>query len=202
MLLAVLLSFSRLSSDSEIVALWAGGISLKRLLVPVLALAFTVTLLSFVTSEWLAPQTHRQSSDLMERVRGNAAVTQKPFIISDLEQDRYNAIVIVNKGISPGTKELRDVTIFRASPIRARSCICAERAQWGGRQRLAAFQRNGQRIGPGVPCERFSGLEPKTIKLGRTPDEVAEEQRDSDGLTFRQLLLTEFRGCARQSRYS
>ena len=188
-LLAVLLSFSRLSSDSEIVALWAGGISLKRLLVPVLALAFAVTVLSFVTSEWLAPRTHRQSSDLMEQLRGNAAVTQKPFIISDLEQDRYNAIVIVNKGISPGTKELRDVTIFSGfTDSGPEVYMRAERAQWEGGNDWRLFNGMWQRIGPGGTVRNsFSGLESKTIKLGRTPDEVAEEQRDTDDLTFRQL---------------
>lgn len=188
-LLAVLLSFSRLSSDSEIVALWAGGVSMARLMVPVLGLASVVTLLSYFTSEWIAPGSHRKSSDLMTRALGETAISQKPFIISDLDGEKYNAIVIVNKGISPGSNQLRDVTIFSGfTDAGPELYMRAERARWEGGSRWRLFNGMWQRTGPGGTVRNsFSGLESKPVEISRTPQEIIEEQRDSEDLTFGQL---------------
>jgi len=55
MLLASLLSFGRLSSTSEIIAMRAGGISFSRLMRPVIAVALVVTGMAFVLGEYVVP---------------------------------------------------------------------------------------------------------------------------------------------------
>jgi lipopolysaccharide export system permease protein len=55
MLLACLLGFGRLSSDSEIVAVRAAGVSLGRVMVPVGILGFAVAMLSLVVNEGVVP---------------------------------------------------------------------------------------------------------------------------------------------------
>lgn len=55
LLLAVLLSFSRLSGDSEIIAVKASGISLYRLLPPVLLIALAAYLLTAITAVYALP---------------------------------------------------------------------------------------------------------------------------------------------------
>lgn len=56
LLMAVLVAFSRLSADSEIIAVKASGISLYRLLPPVVAVAFAAYLLTLVNAAWLLPK--------------------------------------------------------------------------------------------------------------------------------------------------
>lgn len=55
MLLAALLAFGRLSGDSEVVAIKAGGISVGRVMAPVAVMGFLVFLLAFGFSNYLVP---------------------------------------------------------------------------------------------------------------------------------------------------
>ncbi|MHB1459525.1 MAG: LptF/LptG family permease, partial [Armatimonadota bacterium] len=56
MLLCALLGFGRLSGESEVIALFASGISLYRIALPVVVMAMVVTGAGFVLSEVVAPQ--------------------------------------------------------------------------------------------------------------------------------------------------
>jgi len=74
-LLATLLAFGRLSSSSEIVAFRAGGISLYRMLIPVLVFGFTISLITFSFYEVVVPQSEKAAKDLM--VESSARHTPK-----------------------------------------------------------------------------------------------------------------------------
>ena len=56
LLMAVLVAFSRLSADSEIIAVKASGISLYRLLPPVVAVALFAYILTVINAAWLMPK--------------------------------------------------------------------------------------------------------------------------------------------------
>src|SRR5260370_39929147 len=59
-LVAVLHVFTRLAADNEITALQAGGVSVGRLIAPVLGGAAAVALLSFLWNDQLLPRTNHQ----------------------------------------------------------------------------------------------------------------------------------------------
>ena len=65
MLLAALLAFARLSHDSEIIAFKASGLSLFRLMVPVLAMGLLVSLTNIIFSEIVVPESNKASKNLM-----------------------------------------------------------------------------------------------------------------------------------------
>src|SRR5579863_2814060 len=73
MLVGVLIGLGRLSADSEIVALNASGISLRRLLVPIGAIALTATILAFTITLWLGPRSLRTLRSLETRLRTSQA---------------------------------------------------------------------------------------------------------------------------------
>src|SRR5262245_30016120 len=56
-LVGILTGFGRMSSDSEPIALRAAGVSMLRLLVPVLALGILTFGSNLAMSAWIAPQT-------------------------------------------------------------------------------------------------------------------------------------------------
>lgn len=62
MVLATLMVYSRLSSDSELVALRSCGVSLYRLVVPTLILSLLVTALTFAFNELIVPATNYQAT--------------------------------------------------------------------------------------------------------------------------------------------
>jgi lipopolysaccharide export system permease protein len=87
-LLAALLSFAKLSSDSEITAFRAGGISLYRIIVPVLVFGLAVSLLTLLCYEVIVPKANLAATDLMteSRVRKNPKI-QKNVLIPEVEND-------------------------------------------------------------------------------------------------------------------
>ena len=62
MLLAALLGFDRLSRDSEAVALFAGGISFRRMMVPVIALGLVVSLVGYLFNDQIASYALRRAN--------------------------------------------------------------------------------------------------------------------------------------------
>src|SRR5580693_8192104 len=76
-LVGVLIGLGRLSADSEIVALHASGISLRRLLVPIGIVALGCSLGTLVLTFWLSPAAIRTLQRLEERL----LLTQAPYAI-------------------------------------------------------------------------------------------------------------------------
>mgnify|MGYP001165940335 CR=1 FL=1 len=64
-LLAALMAFSRLSHDSEIIAFRASGISLFRLMVPVVALGVLSSLVNLGFSEIVVPEANKAAKNLL-----------------------------------------------------------------------------------------------------------------------------------------
>ncbi len=69
-LLATLMTFSRLSSDSEMVALKSSGISVYRIMLPVIFMSLIATGLTFVFNEAIVPAANYQASAVLENVLG------------------------------------------------------------------------------------------------------------------------------------
>jgi lipopolysaccharide export system permease protein len=65
-LVATLLSLGMLSRHSEITAMKAGGISLYRIAIPLLFIAFLMSLISFLGNEHLVPLTNQKSRYLLD----------------------------------------------------------------------------------------------------------------------------------------
>jgi lipopolysaccharide export system permease protein len=64
-LLATLMTYSRFSSDSELVALRSAGVSVYRLVLPAIILCFVVTGLTFAFNEQLVPAANRQAAETL-----------------------------------------------------------------------------------------------------------------------------------------
>lgn len=69
LLLAALLSFGRLSNDSEITALRAAGASLTRILRPVLLFSVAVALLTFCINEFVVPEASYRAQTLTVEIK-------------------------------------------------------------------------------------------------------------------------------------
>ena len=75
-LVGVLIGLGRMSADSELIALNALGIGLRRVLVPVGVLALGTALLTLAMTLWLAPAALRSHRALEERLRATQASLQ------------------------------------------------------------------------------------------------------------------------------
>jgi lipopolysaccharide export system permease protein len=61
-LLATLMTYSRLSSDSELIAMRSCGVSIYRLVLPAIVLSFVVTGMTFILHEQVVPIANYQAS--------------------------------------------------------------------------------------------------------------------------------------------
>lgn len=92
-LLAALLAFSRLSHDSEIIAFKASGISLFRLIIPVLALGLMVSLVNLTFSEIVVPESNKAAGNLLiETSTQQQPKFQKNVFVPELERGALKRI--------------------------------------------------------------------------------------------------------------
>ncbi len=94
MLLAALLGFGRLSSDSEIVALKASGASVFRIIVPVMAFASVVSIVSFAFGETIVPPTAKKLQQLTIDIAKTGKVkSSEPIGKFQIEKQKVTAFI-------------------------------------------------------------------------------------------------------------
>lgn len=111
-LLATLLAFGRLSSDSEIVALRAAGASLGRIMMPVAVFGLVVSVLTFWFNETLVPGAAMRASavqiDVSRQLKG---ISLRPIGQPVYERGELRAMVVA-RDFSLGSRTLRGAAII------------------------------------------------------------------------------------------
>ncbi len=107
-LLAVLLTFNRLSSDNEITAMKASGVSLYQLTPPVIALSFLALVATIFLSLYILPKANYASRSLlyeMASTRAHAGVKERVF------NDDFEGLVLYVDRVTPKTLRWENVFI-------------------------------------------------------------------------------------------
>ena len=186
MLLAALLGFGRLSGDSEVVALFASGVNLYRIAVPVILMAVVVTALSFTLNEVVAPKTNSEHERILTELKGEPLTSDRPHSWFDTESGQLKTVYCVG-GYNASTRTLRDVTVTRFRNNRPVAMVYGKEAVWKDEQ-WSFTSGFGKILAPGqtgtVPFERS---EIKEIKINKTPEQLALYQKKYDQLSFSQL---------------
>jgi len=97
LLIGILIGLGGLSADSELIAMNASGMGLRRLLVPVGALAVTATALTLFVTLWLYPisvRRYREASELMRT--GQASYEVQPRVFDE----RFPHLVLYVQDVS------------------------------------------------------------------------------------------------------
>jgi lipopolysaccharide export system permease protein len=124
LLLAVLLAFGRLSSDSEIVALKTSGVSLYQMVVPVLIFTLLVYALTLGLAIWARPWGNaRLKAGLYEiaKSRASAGLTERVF------NDDFEGLVIYVQHIQPPGDQLDGILIADSRDPDQRNTVIARR---------------------------------------------------------------------------
>src|SRR5436190_7856565 len=83
-LVGILTGFGRMSSDSEAIAFRASGVSMVRLLVPVLALGVLAFIANFAMSVWIAPTTAARLRELeYQYIAKQVSLEVKPRVFNE-----------------------------------------------------------------------------------------------------------------------
>lgn len=112
MLVGVLIGLGRLAADSEIVAMNATGINLRRLLFPVVAIALAAMALTFCTTAWLAPLSLRILTSLEGRLRiSQASVSIQPRVFDE----RFPHLVLYVQDVGASGTRWRNVFLAQSN---------------------------------------------------------------------------------------
>lgn len=110
-LLGALLAFGRLSGDSEIVALRAGGASIYRIIRPAAMFSLGVAALTFYFNNTLVPNSVKEFEGLTDVVsKSLKKKSSKPIFQPIIEDDTLKAMIMA-KDFNLGTQTLYGVTI-------------------------------------------------------------------------------------------
>ena len=123
-LAAVLLGFGRLSGDNEVTALRSSGVSLHRMIFPIIICGFIISLINVPLNDKILPQSEYIARKLVKKVgiKHPAALLEPGVFIKGFQD-----YVVFIHGVR-GNK-LRDIRIYQPREDGPTRCIIAERGE-------------------------------------------------------------------------
>ncbi|WP_042341677.1 LptF/LptG family permease [Calothrix sp. PCC 7507] len=186
-LLATLMTYSRLSSESELIALRGCGVSVYRMVLTAVMLSLLVTAMTFIFNEQIAPAASYQATQTLE----NALKSDQPtFKQQNIFYPEYREVPQPN-----GTKNrilarlfyadqfdgkrMKGLTIIDRSQEGLNQIVVSESAQWNGGQNVWDFY-NGTiyLVAADRSYRNILRFEHQQLRLPRTPLSLAEKSRD------------------------
>lgn len=119
-LVAVLYAFSRLAAENEITALKANGVSMGRLLVPVVIGGAVLAVLMIIFNDQVLPRTNHR----LRTLQGDIARKKPTFAIKEqiINEVAPNSYFLRTNHLNRETNGMREVTIYDLSdPLRRRT---------------------------------------------------------------------------------
>jgi lipopolysaccharide export system permease protein len=194
MLLATLMAYSRMSSDSELVALRSCGVSVYRLVIPAVILGLVVTALTFPLQELVVPAAnYRATLTLDKALKRETPLFQKGNII-------YTEFRKADKGANETLarffyaeefdgKRMKGLTIIDRSTPGLNQIVSSESATWNPSENTwDFFNGTAYIVAPDGSYRNIVRFEHQQLKLPRTPLDLAAKARDFKEMNIAQAL--------------
>lgn len=197
-LLATLMTYSRLSSESELIALRGCGVSVYRMVLTAVMLSLVVTGMTFVFNEHLAPASKFQASQILDK----ALKSEQPSIVKQqnifypeyqkVKQEDGGKKKILNRLFYADEfdgKQMKGLTIIDRSTEGLSQIIVSESGEWNPSQNLWDFY-NGTiyLVAPDRSYRNILRFEHQQVKLPRTALDLAQKSRDYGEMNIAQSL--------------
>ncbi len=199
-LMATLLAFSRLSGSSELTALRSVGVSTRRMVLPALALALLMSLLTFVFNDLIVPRANLLATNSLERALGKAISTEKGSNImysrfgriAQKDGDRVKMLTHIFYARDYLRGSMRDVTLLDFSRLGQRQLLTAEFGVWNDDKALWEF-RNGRiiNVDDNTGTTTSARFDRYLYPLSRDPVDVAKLPTDPSVMTVGQARTAE-----------
>lgn len=117
-LVAVLYTFGELASASEIVAMSAGGVRPRSLLVPTLIMGVLVGGATYAFNDWILPEANHRLKNLQSSIREKSPTFQlRERAVNRIDaRDGMGPYFLKASAIDPASSELTDVVIYDMTP--------------------------------------------------------------------------------------
>ena len=192
-LIAVLVTFGVLNRNSEIIAMKASGISLYRLMIPVIAIAILMSAGLFVFDQYYLPQANRKQEALRNTIKGRPAQTvlhpEQNWIFGQPnpgEPDR----IFYYQFFDSGRKEFANLSIFEFNPstFALSRRIFAARAIWDSETDSWRLLNGWQRDIDGANVSDYREFLKTTFtEIHEPPGYFQKESKKAQEMNFGQL---------------
>lgn len=196
-LLATLMTYSRLSSESELIALRGCGVSVYRMVLTTVLFSFLVTGMTFIFNEHIAPAANYQATITLERaIRSDKPTTKQQNIYYPEYREIKQPDGTKNKILTRlfyadqfDGKKMNGLTIIDRSTVGLNQIVVANSAQWNAIEKLWDFY-NGTiyLVAPDSSYRNILRFEHQRLQLPRTPLNIAESNRDYGEMNISQAL--------------
>ena len=186
-LLAALMTYSRLSSDSELIALRSCGVSIYRLVVPAIVLSFIITGVTFLFSEQVVPAATYEANQTLDRaLKKDQPTFQEHNIFYPECQDKKQSDGSKVKTLSRlfyadqfDGKRMKGLTIVDLSQSGPKQIVVADTAKWNQDQKTwDFFDGTIYLVAPDRSYRDIIRFEHQQIHLPRAPLDLTEQSRD------------------------
>jgi lipopolysaccharide export system permease protein len=148
-LLATLMTYGRLSNDSELIAFRASGITIYRAIVPALILSALVTGITFLFNELVVPAANYQATNLESKY---IKIEKSLELKQDIFYPEYETVIqadgtVINKlkslffATKFDGKNMQDVTVLKWSRDKLEDIIIAKSGTWNENNRAWDFRQ-------------------------------------------------------------
>jgi len=187
-LLATMMTYSRFSSDSELIALRGCGVSVKRIVVPAIILSLLVTALSFAVSEVIAPASTTRGSDLLAKALNQEKPPFKEGNITFQQQDGDDLVRFFHARGFDGTT-MSGITVVDFSQEESedglKQIVSADTATWDFARNLWEFT-NGTiyAVSPSGSFRQIIRFDKQDLQLPRTPLDLAARRKKTEEMNI------------------
>ncbi|WP_242051782.1 LptF/LptG family permease [Phormidium sp. FACHB-1136] len=184
-LLATMMTYSRFSSDSELIALQGVGVSIRRIIAPAMVLSLLVTGLTFLFNELITPAANYRAAVTLEQALNSE---RPPFQERNIFYQEFQPAAD-----DPEAQELKrqfyarrfdgttmhGLTILDFSQVGLNQVVSAESAVWDVKNNVWTFY-NGTIyvVAPDGSFRNIVTFETQALQLPRTPLDLASRTKN------------------------
>ncbi|HEY6303720.1 MAG TPA: LptF/LptG family permease [Terriglobales bacterium] len=188
MLLAVLVTFGLLQRTNEITAIKATGISLYRVVVPVLIASTLVAGVLFLSDQLYLPYTNKRQDALRSEIKGKPAQTY-------LRPDRkwifgQHSDIYYYQFFDPERDVFGGISVFQFDPhtFQITHRITADRAHWSNSMGRWVYEQGWERSLNGSAIESYRKFDASTFpELAEAPAYFKKEIKQSSEMNYDEL---------------
>jgi LPS export ABC transporter permease LptG len=192
-LIAALVTFGLLNRNSEIVAMKATGISLYRLVIPIVSIAGTLAICLFLFDQYYLPQANRRQEALRATIKGRPPQTflhpEQKWIFGHPRPGEPGRIFYY-QFFDPDRNEFANLSVFEFNPktFELSRRIFASRAYWDAQADAWEFERGWVRDIQGADVTDYHEFRKTTFsEIHEAPDYFKKEALESQEMNFGQL---------------
>jgi lipopolysaccharide export system permease protein len=179
LLLGTLLAIQRLSSESEITALKAAGITFGRMVAPLLAVGIVMSFVTLYLQEGVVPYANSQLADIENTVINHTSAFNRDLTVSAPLPGGGRQVTIAT-AYEPHSRALMHVTLIQYdNHNNPRQVVFADRAEFESdkwtlqNSSIYRFNPDGTTVDePGVPNQQ--------VQIGENPTQIVKRMSNDD----------------------